>query len=50
MVNGGPGITDMKLDQSMVAHIIHMNDKMKLDLDQVNSKIGMLEKKVSGEF
>lgn len=50
MPNGGPEITNMKLDQSMITHIIHINDKMKSDLDQVNSKIGILEKKVSTFF
>lgn len=49
-MNGGTEITEIKLDQNMIAHLMHMNDKMKMDLDQVNGKISLMEKKVSELF
>lgn len=46
-MNGGPELTEMKIDQSMFAHLLHLNDKMKMDIEQVNGKINLMEKKVS---
>lgn len=39
-----------QIDQSMIAHLIKINDKMQMDLDQVNNKINVLEKKVGNSL
>lgn len=49
-MNGGTEISEIKFDQNMIAHLMHMTDKMKMDLDQVNGKISLMEKKVSQLF
>lgn len=40
----------LNIDPSMLTHLVQITDKMKVDLQQVNSRMSVLEQKVISAF